>query len=184
MSFDIDRTGFCQYLMLELAWKLSLFDLMIYIIRSLMLQFMSTNVEFSVPRIEYQIGGSSLKGSHVYFLMQVFWVTLLFCQIILLFELNVLMLQWWPDVTIVQSDVTIGIPWQLSTGSKNDYPFCNCPLDLVGILFEVLIIKVIFWGTFSHIHAHTEDSAGNPLEIRINEDWLQHNILTVEISTK
>ncbi len=46
------------------------------------------------------------------------------------------MLPWWPDVTIVQSDVTIVVPWQLSTGSKHDYLFCYCPL--VGILFEVL----------------------------------------------
>ncbi len=48
------------------------------------------------------------------------------------------MLPWWPDVTIVQSDVTIVVPWQLSTGSKYDYLFCYCPL--VGILFEVLRI--------------------------------------------
>ncbi len=42
------------------------------------------------------------------------------------------------DVTIVQSDVTIVVPWQLSTGSKHDYLFCYCPL--VRILFEVLRI--------------------------------------------
>ncbi len=30
-------------------------------------------------------------------------------------------LPWWPDVTIVQSDVTIVIPWQLSTGSIHNY---------------------------------------------------------------
>ncbi len=87
----------------------------------------------SVPRIEYPLGGSSKKGSHVYFLLQVFWV-------ILLFDINViLMLQsWCPDVTIVESDVIIVRPWQLSTGSKYDYLFCYCPL--VGILFEVLRI--------------------------------------------
>ncbi len=72
------------------------------------------------------------KGSHVYFLLQVFWV-------ILLFDINVvLMLPWWPDVTIVQSDVTIVVQWQLSTGSIHDYLFCYCPL--VSILFEVLRI--------------------------------------------
>ncbi len=32
--------------------------------------------------------GSSKKGSHVYFLLQDFWVILLFCQIILLFDIN------------------------------------------------------------------------------------------------
>ncbi len=33
------------------------------------------------------LGGSSKKGSHVYFLLQVFWVILLFCQMILLFDM-------------------------------------------------------------------------------------------------
>ncbi len=96
--------------------------------------------QFSVPRIECP-KGSSKKGSHVYFLLWVFWVILLFCQIVLSFDINVvLMLSWWPDVTIVQSDVTIVVPWQLSTGSKHDYLFCYCPL--VGILFEVLRIDI------------------------------------------
>ncbi len=36
------------------------------------------SMEFSVPQIEYPLGGSSKKGSHVYFLLQVFWVILLF----------------------------------------------------------------------------------------------------------
>ncbi len=81
--------------------------------------------EFSVPQIEYPLGRSSKKGSHVYFLLQVFWKILLFCNIVLLFDINVvLMLPWWPDVTIVQSDVAIVVPWQLSTGSIYDYHFC------------------------------------------------------------
>ncbi len=33
--------------------------------------------QFSVPQIEYPLGGSSQKCSHVYFLLQVFWVILL-----------------------------------------------------------------------------------------------------------
>ncbi len=48
-------------------------------------------VQFSVPQIEYPLGGSSKKGSHVYFLLQVFWVILLFCQIVLLFDINVVL---------------------------------------------------------------------------------------------
>ncbi len=47
--------------------------------------------QFSVPQIEYPLGGSSKKGGHVYFLLQVFWVILLFCQIVLLFDINVVM---------------------------------------------------------------------------------------------
>ncbi len=56
---------------------------------------------------------SNIKSSHVYFLLQVFWVILLFSKIVPLFEINVvLMLPWPPDVTIVQSDITIVVPWQ------------------------------------------------------------------------
>ncbi len=43
-----------------------------------------------------------------------------------------------PDVTIVQYDITIVVPWQLPTQSQHDYLFCYCPL--VDILFEVLRI--------------------------------------------
>ncbi len=44
--------------------------------------------QFSVPQIEYPLVGSSENGSHVYFLLEVFWV-------ILLFYINVvLMLPW------------------------------------------------------------------------------------------
>ncbi len=74
------------------------------------------DTQFSVPQLEYPLGGSSKKGSHIYFLLQVFWV-------ILLFDINVvLMLPWWPDVTIVQSDITIVVPWQLSTGNITKLP--------------------------------------------------------------
>ncbi len=97
--------------------------------------------QFSVPQIEYPIGGSSKKGSHVYFRLQVFWV-------VLLFDINVvLMLPWWPDVTIVQSDITIVIPWQLLAASTHDYLFGYC--SLVGILFEVLRICSYFVLYFS-----------------------------------
>ncbi len=36
--------------------------------------------------------GQEQKGSHVYFVMQVFWVILLFCQIVLLSDINVVLL--------------------------------------------------------------------------------------------
>ncbi len=45
---------------------------------------------------------------------------------------------------MVQSAVTIVIPWQQSTGSQHDYLFCYCPL--VGILFAVLRIEILFKG--------------------------------------
>ncbi len=48
-------------------------------------------MQFSVPQIEYPPGGSSKTSSHVYFLLQVFWEILLFCQIVLLFDRNVVM---------------------------------------------------------------------------------------------
>ncbi len=89
--------------------------------------------QFSVPQIENPLGGSSKKGSHVYFLLQVFWV-------ILLFDINVVLMQpWWHQ--IVQSDVTIVVPWQLSTGSIHDYLFATAPW---WVLYEVLRIT-FFW---------------------------------------
>ncbi len=84
---------------------------------------------------------TSRKGSHVYFLLPSFLgnaIVLSNCTIV---GYVVLMLPCWPDVTIVQSDVTIVVPSQLSTGSKHDYLFCYCPP--VGILFEVLRIGVL-----------------------------------------
>ncbi len=48
-------------------------------------------IQFSVPQIEYPPGGSSKTGSHVYFLLQDFWEILLFCQIVLLFDRNVVL---------------------------------------------------------------------------------------------
>ncbi len=65
---------------------------------------------------------TSKNGSHVYFLLQVFWV-------LLLFDINVvLILQWWPDFTIVQTNVTIVVLWQLLTGSIHEYLFATAPL--------------------------------------------------------
>ncbi len=49
-------------------------------------------IQFSVPLIKYPLGGRSKKGSHVYFLLQVFWVMLLFCQIVLLSDINVVLM--------------------------------------------------------------------------------------------
>ncbi len=98
-------------------------------------------IQFSLPQVEYPLGGNSKKGSHIYVLLQVVWV-------ILLFDINVvMMIPWWLDVTIVQSDVTIVVPWQLSTRSNHDYLFCYCPL--VDILFKVLRIVIKLQPTVS-----------------------------------
>ncbi len=48
--------------------------------------------QFSVPQIEYPLGVSSKNGSHVHFLLQIFCVILLFCQIVLLFDINVVLI--------------------------------------------------------------------------------------------
>ncbi len=47
-----------------------------------------TLMKFSEHRIEYPLGGSSKKGSQVYFLLQVFWV-------VLLFDKNVVLMLLW-----------------------------------------------------------------------------------------
>ncbi len=88
-----------------------------------------TILQLSVPRIEYPQGDSRIKGIHVFLLVQVFWVILRFSQLELLFDINVVLIPpSWLDVTIVQYDVTILVPWQLSTGSIHDYSFCYCAL--------------------------------------------------------
>ncbi len=90
---------------------------------------------FSVPQIEYPLGGSSKRGSHVYFLLIVSMVLLLWCQIVLL----------WHQVIMVASEQhlyqTIVLPRKLATGRIHDYLFCYC--TLVGILFEVLRIHCL-----------------------------------------
>ncbi len=87
------------------------------------------NEQFSVP----QIGGSSKRGSHVYFLLIVAMVVLLWCQIVLL----------WHQVTMVASDQhlyqIIVLPRKLATWSIHDY-HCFATAPLVGILFMVLRI--------------------------------------------
>ncbi len=105
--------------------------------------------QFSVPQIEYPLGGSSKKGSHVYFLFIVAMVLLLWHQIVLL----------WHQFTMVALEhlyQTIVLPRKRATGSLHDYLFCYCPL--VGILFQVLrivhdcsIVLVSDIGLMSHL---------------------------------
>ncbi len=45
-------------------------------------------VQFSVPQIEYPLRGSSKTSSHVYFLLIVAMVLLLWCEIVLLWHQN------------------------------------------------------------------------------------------------
>ncbi len=85
--------------------------------------------QFSIPQIEYPLRSSSKKCNHLYFMLQVFWIILLFCQIVLLFDINILMLPWWPHATRIQSDITIAVPWQLSTGIIHIYIFLLLPLS-------------------------------------------------------
>ncbi len=92
-------------------------------------------IQFSLPQREYSLGGSSKRGSHVYFLLIVAMVLLLWCQIVLL----------WHQITMVASEQhlyrTIVLPRKLPTWSIHDYRFCYCPL--MGIQVEVLRIAVI-----------------------------------------
>ncbi len=96
-----------------------------------MLSYIQWRYQFSVPQIEYPLGGSSKKGSHVYFLLIVFMVS----------DCTIVTLAQHLYQTIVQFDKTILLPRKPSTGSIHDYLFCYCPL--VGILFEVLRIQKI-----------------------------------------
>ncbi len=91
--------------------------------------------QFSVPQIQYPPGGSSRKVSHVYFLLIVAMVLLLWHQIVLL----------WDQVTMVAREQhlyqTIVLPRKLATGSIFDYPFLLLPPS--GYSIEVL--RTICW---------------------------------------
>ncbi len=92
--------------------------------------------EFAVPQIEYPLGGISKKCSHVYFLLIITMVLLLWRQIVLLWHQVTMILVSEQHLfqTIVQFDKTIGLSRKLATGSIHDYLFCYCPL--VGIQFD------------------------------------------------
>ncbi len=91
------------------------------------------NHQFSVPQIEHPLGSSNKKGSHVYVLLIVAIVLLLWHQIVLFCH----------QITMVASEQhlyqTIVLPRKLATGSIQYWlPFLLLPL--VGILFELLRI--------------------------------------------
>ncbi len=81
---------------------------------------------FSVPWIEYPPGGSIKTGSYVFLPVARFLgnTIVLSNSTIVWYKCFFLMLPWffwWHDVTIVQYDITIVVPWQLSTESIQDY---------------------------------------------------------------
>ncbi len=88
--------------------------------------------QFSVSQIEYLLGGSSKKGSHIYFLLIVAMVLLFWYQIVLL----------WHQVTngsIRTTFISNNNTTQKTCNRKYTWlSFCYCPL--VGILFEELTI--------------------------------------------
>ncbi len=93
--------------------------------------------DFLVPQIEYPLGGNNKKGSHVYFLLIVAMLLLLWCHIVLFWHhITIVAPEQHLYQTIVQFDKTIVLPQKSETGSVLGYHFCYCPL--VGILFEVL----------------------------------------------
>ncbi len=79
------------------------------------------------------------------------------------------MLPWWPDVTIIQYDVTIVVPYQLSTVSKHDYIFSYCLL--VGILFAVLRIVLILIYFHEMLTTQKEQPFSKEMLIKSNKDW-------------
>ncbi len=106
----------------------------VYIFWDLSISIMKMG-QFSVPQLEYPLGWSWKKGSHVYILLQVFWVIWL----ILLFDINVVlmpsMLTWCHNSTIWRHNSST-----MATINRKytRLPYCYCPL--VGILFEVVRI--------------------------------------------
>ncbi len=92
------------------------------------IQNIKVSIQFLVPQIEYTLGGSSKKGSHVYFLLIVAMVQLLWPSDCTIVTTGQHLYQ-----TIVQFDKTIVLPRKFATGSIHDYLFDTAPL--VAILF-------------------------------------------------
>ncbi len=89
--------------------------------------------QFLVPQIEYSLGGSSIKGSHVYFML-----------ILLRYQVTKVASEQHLYQTIVQFDKNNSFAHRkLATWSTHDYLFCYCPL--VSILFEVLRIEIVYF---------------------------------------
>ncbi len=93
---------------------------------------MKMQKQFLVPQIEVPLGAVAKRWSCI------LPVACFLSNTIDLSNCTIVRDKRCSDVTIVQSDVTIVVPWQQSTGSKHYYIFCYCPL--VGILFEVVRI--------------------------------------------
>ncbi len=71
--------------------------------------------QFSVPQMEYPLGGSSKKGSHVYFLLIVAMVLLLWRQIVLLLHQATMIASEHLYKIIVQFNKSIILPRKLLT---------------------------------------------------------------------
>ncbi len=114
-------------------------------------QSLITPLEFSVPQIEYTLGGSSKTGIHVYFLEIVAMVLLLCRQIVLL----------WHQVTMIASEQlscqTIVLPWKqevymtpfllLPPSGYSIWGTENCMHDVVTLHIKISVtfhIKILF----------------------------------------
>ncbi len=88
--------------------------------------------------------GQKQKCSHVYFLLIVAMVLLLWPHFVLLWhQVTMVTSQQHLYHIIVHFDKTIVLPRKRATGSKHEYLFCYGPL--VGILFEALINLTRFY---------------------------------------
>ncbi len=91
--------------------------------------------QVSVPQTEYTLGGSNKKGSHVYFLLIVAMVLLLWHEIALL----------WHQVTMVALEQHLYQNYSITQKTCNRkytwLPFSYCPL--VGILFISSVANTI-----------------------------------------
>ncbi len=113
-------------------------------------------MQFSIPQIQYPIGGSSKRCIHVYVLLIVAMVLLLWCQNVPLWhQVTMVASEQYLYQIIVQFDKTIILHRKLATGSIYDYIFCHCPL--VGILLEVLRIKYLDCPFYKRCGWHTMD---------------------------
>ncbi len=115
--------------------------------------------QFSVPQIEYLLGGSSKKGSHVYFLLILAMVLLLWRQFVLL----------WHQVTMVPPQTTFISNYSITQKTCNRkytwLPFLLLPPSGYSI-----------WGT-ENIFSPNNNSRKVLILLQLFKDVLHMNIL-------
>ncbi len=95
-------------------------------------------------------GAVAKKGSHVYFLLEVFWVILLFCQILLLSDINVVLIVL-VGILFEVLRIVPHLPLRQNKMTRKNRHVANQHQTLWGILVKITICGSAFTGLILHI---------------------------------